>query len=382
MDGAAQALPNDQGRQLTIAGNVFRTGGVGAPLQAIGYTTDPKAEPPAIDLGPTGSALGGGTDDGSAPIRGIYELKGDRLVFCFSRPGGLRPTAFATGEKPGGGQRMVTLRRGQKPTDPPAIFVGSLRPATPPPASVKIGTGGAKGGVASVSQPGDEAALRAATEAELDHQALKSKVGLLAERINLLDQQIATYEISLAERPVEEHANEAKNLKAAEADRIRLRADYLDAVVRLRKLEGPAGSGSGQPAGDRPGEAGPAKVWKAKPGDILIVEVLEALPGRPVSGERRVREDGTIGLGFYGEVAVEGLTRREIKVKVVEQMRKYLKDEVLGLKFSGEDEKDDHAVAPADTDRVFVDTVDPSSGRIGELERKLDALLKKLDERK
>jgi polysaccharide export outer membrane protein len=41
-----------------------------------------------------------------------------------------------------------------------------------------------------------------------------------------------------------------------------------------------------------------------EPPDILLVEVLEALPGRPIFGERLVRPDGTISLGFYGDVYV------------------------------------------------------------------------------
>ncbi len=45
-----------------------------------------------------------------------------------------------------------------------------------------------------------------------------------------------------------------------------------------------------------------------EPPDMLIVEVLETLPGRPISGERLVRPDGRISLGFYGEVYVAGLT--------------------------------------------------------------------------
>ncbi|HZW34527.1 MAG TPA: sigma-70 family RNA polymerase sigma factor, partial [Isosphaeraceae bacterium] len=44
------------------------------------------------------------------------------------------------------------------------------------------------------------------------------------------------------------------------------------------------------------------------PPDMLLVEVLEALPGRPISGERLVRPDGKISLGFYGEISVAGLT--------------------------------------------------------------------------
>ena len=43
-----------------------------------------------------------------------------------------------------------------------------------------------------------------------------------------------------------------------------------------------------------------------EPPDLVLVEVLEALPGRPISGERLVRPDGKISLGFYGEVYVAG----------------------------------------------------------------------------
>ena len=45
-----------------------------------------------------------------------------------------------------------------------------------------------------------------------------------------------------------------------------------------------------------------------EPPDVLLIEVLEALPGRPITGERLVRPDGTISLGFYGDVHVRGLT--------------------------------------------------------------------------
>ncbi len=61
-----------------------------------------------------------------------------------------------------------------------------------------------------------------------------------------------------------------------------------------------------------------------EPPDLVIVEVLEALPGRPISGERLVRPDGKISLGFYGDVYVAGLTMPEVKEKIVLHLRKYL----------------------------------------------------------
>jgi protein involved in polysaccharide export with SLBB domain len=68
-----------------------------------------------------------------------------------------------------------------------------------------------------------------------------------------------------------------------------------------------------------------------EPPDLLIIEVLEALPGRPISGARLVRPDGKINLGFYGEVHVRGLTLQQAKEKIVLQLRAFLDDELLGL---------------------------------------------------
>ena len=68
-----------------------------------------------------------------------------------------------------------------------------------------------------------------------------------------------------------------------------------------------------------------------EPPDLVLVEVLEALPGRPISGERLVRPDGKISLGFYGDVYVAGLTMAEVKEKIILHLRKFLTDEVLGL---------------------------------------------------
>ncbi len=98
-----------------------------------------------------------------------------------------------------------------------------------------------------------------------------------------------------------------------------------------------------------------------EPPDIIVVEVLEALPGRPISGERLVRPDGTISLDFYGNVYVAGLTVQEIKEKIVIHLRKYLSDDVLGLIDYELDENGDPdftkpiPLAPKDSDRIFID---------------------------
>ena len=136
---------------------------------------------------------------------------------------------------------------------------------------------------------------------------------------------------------------------------------------------------AGVPGVDRPLDAPPP----FKIGDHLVVEVLEALPGRPIVGERVVRPDGTISLGFYGDLYVFGLNRKEIKVKVVEHLRKYLMDGVLGLREVDENGKE-YSVAPADTNMVFVEEVPTNSAQApgrDSVERKLDKLLDIVKER-
>ena len=137
---------------------------------------------------------------------------------------------------------------------------------------------------------------------------------------------------------------------------------------------------------------GPAPV---KPGQIVIVEVLEAFPGRPITGERVVRPDGTISLGFYGDVPIAGLNRNQIKVKILEHLRKYLKDEALGLWVYDPETGTGKAIPPLETTRVFVDDVveyeRPTAkagrddlkalgGRVAELDAKLDRVLKELEQ--
>ena len=67
------------------------------------------------------------------------------------------------------------------------------------------------------------------------------------------------------------------------------------------------------------------------PPDLVLIEVLDTLPGRPISGERLVRPDGKISIGFYGEVYVSGLTQEQVKVAIIKHLRTFLTDEALGL---------------------------------------------------
>ena len=95
--------------------------------------------------------------------------------------------------------------------------------------------------------------------------------------------------------------------------------------------------------------------YVVEPPDLLDVEVLEALPGRPISGERLVRPDGKISLGYYGEVYVAGLTLPEIKAKIVGHLTKYLSDDALGTTVRDSKTGREIPVRPEDNDRVLVD---------------------------
>ncbi|MDX2037106.1 MAG: polysaccharide biosynthesis/export family protein [Isosphaeraceae bacterium] len=95
--------------------------------------------------------------------------------------------------------------------------------------------------------------------------------------------------------------------------------------------------------------------YVVEPPDLILVEVLEALPGRQITGERLVRPDGKISLGFYGEVYVAGLTIPQIKTKIVLHLREYLTDQALGLVRLNEQTNEFVDVEPEKSDRVFVD---------------------------
>ena len=92
-----------------------------------------------------------------------------------------------------------------------------------------------------------------------------------------------------------------------------------------------------------------------EPPDLLIIELLEGLPGRQLQGEHLVRPDGKVSLGFYGDVYVAGLTTGQIKEKLIIHLREYLTDQGLGLVTWEEASKKYVDVEPAKSSRLFVD---------------------------
>ena len=91
------------------------------------------------------------------------------------------------------------------------------------------------------------------------------------------------------------------------------------------------------------------------PSDLVRIEVIHALPGRPITGERLVRPDGTVSLDWYGDLDVLGLTAEEIKVRAIRLLREFLTDEALGLVELNPDTLEFDWVPPARSDLVFVD---------------------------
>ena len=96
---------------------------------------------------------------------------------------------------------------------------------------------------------------------------------------------------------------------------------------------------------------------EVRPGHILLVEVLEAIPDQPITGERTVGPDGKIDLGYYGKVYVAGLTIREVKEKIILRLQDYLDDQQLGLiDYSAlKSPAIPRRISPSESDHVFVD---------------------------
>ncbi len=118
-----------------------------------------------------------------------------------------------------------------------------------------------------------------------------------------------------------------------------------------------------------------------QPGQQLQVEVLEALPGRPITGTRIIRPDGTISLGYYGDLLVAGLNRDQIKVKLLEQLYKLISEQTLGFCVASGPSFDQVKWLPAfETNRVFVDESINFAPPDSDLREQVKALSTKVDQ--
>src|SRR5712675_2013960 len=93
-----------------------------------------------------------------------------------------------------------------------------------------------------------------------------------------------------------------------------------------------------QPTGGAQAAPGPKEGCKVaqvayviEPPDLLTVELLKSLPDRPLQGQRLVRTDGTINLGFYGSICVAGLTIDQAKDRVEQFLSQYIRNPKVNL---------------------------------------------------
>ena len=96
---------------------------------------------------------------------------------------------------------------------------------------------------------------------------------------------------------------------------------------------GEQGSGGGAAAPNVPKEGQKVSqvAYVIEPPDLLTVELLKSLPDRPLQGQRLVRTDGTINLGFYGSVGVAGLTIEQAKERVEQYLSQYIRNPKVNL---------------------------------------------------
>jgi hypothetical protein len=92
-----------------------------------------------------------------------------------------------------------------------------------------------------------------------------------------------------------------------------------------------------------------------------------------------VRSDGTIGLGWSGDLKVAGLTRLQVKSTLVLRLRRFVTDEALVLSMMDESGRVKDLLTD-ETDRLSIDDepdLEPPSleTRLGPLEEKFDRVL-------
>jgi protein involved in polysaccharide export with SLBB domain len=140
---------------------------------------------------------------------------------------------------------------------------------------------------------------------------------------------------SLKDAPRPEPSKKSERQRKDTLGRLLVKNDKVEAVIDKMIAEYDL---KPRPVPEIPGDPPPHEgamislPYLIEPPDLVMVEVLDALPGRPISGERLVRPDGKISLGFYGEIDARGLTLEQLKVAIIKHLRRFLVDESLGVK--------------------------------------------------
>ena len=195
---------------------------------------------------------------------------------------------------------------------------GSAKISTPDPVPGRVGPPRTDGRNQTSNQPEENQARLA--QLRDDHKALMKRL----EKAKRITRNSEDPSIVLAR-------NEIATIEA-EIVRLELGSPDVSKALAEKGVQGPRGNSDPKPPTNSGIEAGPAvefakvamPAYVVEPPDILVVELHQALPGRPITGERLVRPDGKISLGYYGDVYVAGLTEAEIKAKLALHLRSYL----------------------------------------------------------
>lgn len=338
----------------------------------------PEETPRAIDLEKIGA------EPGTRPALGIYRIVHDTLEICLSGDPDERPTDFRT---PDGANWVIHVlrREGAPPASPATREITEHDEEVPPPALDTPAAPPASPAVDRAALARRQAELDLLElEVEADERAIQELMDL--ERRNELPEAPATTDSSTPESR-EARQERADYHQALRRHLVERQQRYLANASRLaeekHRLEADAGPAQGVDLA-RGGEIELSPLRKARPGDRIVVEVLEALPARPIRGERVVRSDGTLHLGFYGNLLVAGLTDDEIKVRLVEHLRTYLNDDALGLIVDINPETGEEIrIPPAESDRLYVEnTYDASMAarQDEEFRAALDRVLRRLEQ--
>jgi RNA polymerase sigma factor (sigma-70 family) len=239
-------------------------------------------------------------------------------------------------------------------------------------------------------------------EAQIDLELLESEAKILRNQVDMAIQLLAQARSSLRsveanpkqalrggfggfggmENPTEEQIEKAlqwhlESAKSAEVQLKTAREAYSEVARKIARAKRQIAELNTRL------EAPEAEPRKVKPGDVLAIQFTPLGGGQAISGNKIVRPDGTVNLGYYGDLAVAGLDRHQIKERLVEHLRRDVWDENLGLVGEDADGKP-RKVPPSDVRTVFVDFAEyadsAGSGKIAELERKLDQVLKEQEE--
>jgi RNA polymerase sigma factor (sigma-70 family) len=299
-------------------------------------TLQPEATPKGIDFKTEGVG-----PDSSVASRGIYRLDGDFLTICASGRGLPRPTSFTT--ELGRAERR-RYRRVVLPPEYPVVGHETFAED-----AFEVGAEGKD------SKPQQDGAVQTAIERaaiDLEELELEAEKRALSK---LLDDR-ADQEEALQSNPRDEVA--LRSIKAA-LNRLgrqinERKSRYVQRNAKLAERKRRLAD-STRTGGTGPGPVPLAPPRAIVPGDLLVIEVLEALPGRPITGRRIVRPDGTISLEFYGDLPVAGLNRTQIKEKLIQHLRRFLTDEAMGLVDEDPMTGEERPIPPAESDRIFVD---------------------------